>query len=188
VKNVLFPVKPATWAAVIMGFAATSGCGYHAAYGGEDRPLRALTVGAAPARAADIGALSALLAGARRELSRQSALRGGSGYPRLVVELVRIDEVAAGIAALPGPDGASAPLARASAIGVTARAWVEERTGAPRSRDTADVRRVETVMQGSDALAGMVAYEEASRAAASRVGEALARRALGIVEPSVDPM
>jgi len=181
----LFPVKLARFGSFV-GWAAAScaicSCGYHSAYLAEPRAER-LTVGAASFTAPSLPAVEAALAGVRAELSQAGALQPGSGYPRLMVEVVRVDELAAGIQASGG-----LPLARGSNVGVTARAWVLEAPERPATRDTGDVRRVETVSQGSDVLMGSEAFSEATRAAARQVGRALARRVLGLAEPSLEPM
>lgn len=116
------------------------------------------------------------MAGARRELGRAGALKS-SGYPRLVVELVRVDETSAGIAAV-----ADQPAARGSRVAVVVRGWVESSEGAA-ERDTGDVRREERVATagvGPDTQRNVQAVREAARAA----GEAVARRVLGEPEPS----
>jgi hypothetical protein len=184
VKKLLFPVKLGLFTALVLGALANAACGYHALYGSPSR--FSWTVSAASPKAPNLGALDGALAGARAELSRAGALRPGTDYPRLIVELVRVDEVASGISAQ--GTSASVPLARASAVGVTARGWIEEQAGASPERDSGDVRRVESVSQNGEALASQVAFDDAARAAARLAGEAVARRVLGIVEPSVEPM
>jgi hypothetical protein len=164
---------------------AASGCGYRPAYSAE-APVR-LSVAAAPASTPHLEAIQSAVAGARAELSRVGALQGGTGYPRMMIEVARVDEVAAGIESA-FVDGTDRPLATASAIGVVARAWIVRGEGAEPERDTGDVRRVVTVAQGSDPVAGGYAYDAAVRAAARRTGEALARRVLGTAEPGVEPM
>ncbi len=184
----LFPVKPPVSSGTKALVSAvgvmllTAGCGYRSAY---DRPLadKGLTVVASPFHAPHLAAVQEALAGAREELSR-AGVSGSSGYPHLVLELLRVDELSAGIHAAPG----QTPLGRGSTVGVTVRAWVEEQPGGPHVRDTGDVRRVETVAQSSDALAGGYASGDAARAAARRAGQAAALRVLGIAEPSVEPM
>lgn len=161
------------------------GCGFQSALT-RDPGVGRLAVEAAPLVAPHPEALEAALAGARAELGR-SDLLGGQGYPRLVVELVRIDEEAAGIAATPhGAD--TLPLARGSAVGAVVRAWLERSPGAAPDWHSGDVRRVETVAQGAEPLAAGAAFRAATRAAARRAGEAAARRALGRAEPLAEPM
>lgn len=187
VNKVLFPVKLARFTAPVLAIALMGACGYRSANDGGDAGDVAYSLSAAPARAPYLDALAAALAGARAELGREGALQAGTAYPRVVLELVRVDELAAGIAAAER-GGATVPLARGSAVGVTARAWVEERAGAPPARDSGDVRRVETVAQGDGVLAGTVAQAEAVRSAARQAGSAAVRRVLGRVEPGTEPM
>ena len=182
----MFPVKLGRRFVFALAAVLAAGCGYRAAFGGSE-PAYRLTVASAPLAIPHPEVLQVALSGVRAELGRDGALRAGSAYPRLVVELLRVDEVASGIAATETGAGVL-PLARASAVGVTARGWVEERAGAAPVRDTGDVRCVETVAQGGDPLAGGVAVDQAARAAGRRAGESVARRALGMAEPGVEPM
>jgi hypothetical protein len=69
-----------------------------------------------------------------------------------------------------------------------ARGWVVESAGAASSHESGDVRCVETVAQGAEATASAAAFDEGVRAAAKRAGRIVARRVLGFVEPSVEPM
>lgn len=162
-----------------------SACGYRAAY--VDRPGVRYTVSAAPFSTPHPEAVGAALAGARAALSQASALSPGTGYPRVVVELLRVDELPAGIAS--GQAGSPAgPLGRGSAVGVAVRAWVETSRGAAPTNETGDLRRVDYVAQGPEAIASAYAYENAVEGAARRAGEALAARILGIAEPANDPM
>jgi hypothetical protein len=175
----MFPVKrvwPTIAKALSFALLCTS-CGYRSLNAPHDTSESRLAVAAAPLRSPQGFALEAAIAGARRELGRAGALKS-SGYPRLVVELVRVDESSAGIAAV-----GDEPLARGSAVSVVARGWVEPREGAAAERDTGDVRRVERVASagvGADTQRNAQAVREAARAA----GEAVARRVLGEPEPS----
>lgn len=159
-------------------------CGYRSP--ASTVPRDALCVDAAPLATPHIEALDAALAGARAELARHHALRS-RGYPRLVVELVRVDELPSGILASEAAGG-RLPLARGSEVGVVGRAYVVDTPGGPKLRDTGDVRRVETVAQGGDLVRGGVAYSEAVRAASRRLGAALVRRSLGQAEPALESM
>ncbi len=58
-------------------------------------------------------------AGLREALARAGELEGGEGYPRIEVEVLRADEASEGITA-----GAAAPVARATDVGLAARAWI----------------------------------------------------------------
>lgn len=161
-------------------------CGYAPAYGGS-RPTARLTVSAAASLAPESGALAGLLSGVRQELSRSGVLRSGTAYPRAVVQLLRVDERASGIAVQPGQPG-SAPLARASEVAVTARAWVEDGPGERPYRDTGDVRRVSTVAVSPSLAVDSATHDSALQSAALHVGQALGRRLLGEVEPAMEPL
>lgn len=166
---------------------ASAGCGYAPAYGGQNARV-SLSVVPAPPKVSDPGAIDAALSGARAELSRAGALRAGGGYPRMVVELLRIDELASGIAAAAQPGGGALPLARGESVGVVGRAWVLSAPGAEPTRDTGDVRRVEHAAGEADPRVDSLAHDSSVRAAAGELGRALARRVLGEPEPTVEPM
>ncbi len=155
-----------------------SGCGYHLAHGayGAADPMGPFTVIAGPAQAPEAAASSELEAGARAELSRAGAL-GGSGSS-LEVTVLRVDESAEGIGR-----GAGAPIAGAVRVTVVGRGRVLDGSRAAR-RDTGDVGASEVVSRPLDAASWIMVREEASRAAARRLGETLARRALGLPSPS----
>jgi hypothetical protein len=53
---------------------------------------------------------------------------------------------------------------------------------------SADVRRVDVVAQGADAVVSSAAFRAAVRSAARRAGEAAVRQMLGRAEPSLEPM
>jgi hypothetical protein len=166
------------------------GCGYAPAYGAE-RPSGRLTVVSASPRGADSGALGPVLDGVRRELSRAGVLTSGTGYPRVVVELVRVDERTAGQAVWQNPTsigGSEVVVGRGSVVGVTARAWILESPDARVIRDTGDVRRTATHASGSRPAIDHEQREAALVGAGRAAGEALGRRLLGEVEPSEEPM
>ena len=182
VDILLFPVKLGPLGRCVLTAifgAVASACGYRAAL--ASAPSMHLSVVAAPFSTPDVAAVDAVLGGAREELARAEAL-STSPYPRLVVEVTRVDELPASIATARGQ-----PLGRGSSVGVTARGWVEERVEGPPLHDTGDVRRVETVEQGAESLGSAVAAADAVRAAARRTGRAVALRVLGRPEPSSEP-
>jgi hypothetical protein len=181
----LFPVKLGPRLRIVLaalvGVQAPA-CGYRSAvmapsYGGH------LSVAGTAFTTPHPEAAAAALFGAREELSSAGVL-GGQPYPRLVVEVVRVDELPAGISAQPG----GVPLGRGSDVGVTAHGWIQDSEGAAPSHDTGDVRRVETVALGNDAVQGSISTAQAVRSAAMQAGRAVARRALGRVEPAIEPM
>jgi hypothetical protein len=148
-------------------------CGYRAVYGetsGERLHVRLYR-----ARVADAVAADEVLAGAREALAREGALAAGAdGWPAIEIEVTRIDETSSGVAADPG-----APVARASARGVVARAWIVPTKDAPAERETGDVRTEETLAVQPSAAADALAEADAARAAARRLGRKLALRVLG---------
>jgi hypothetical protein len=190
-------------ALAILGFAgAVSGCGYHPLYGpgSPAEGARFCVVGVSPL-VADTAAVAEVEAGLRRELARAGALRSGGGYPRVVVEVLRMDEMSEGIAAVPGGrrgteiagaplESASppAPLARGTRVGVLARAWIEPSAGAARERETGDMRTTEVRGAESDPRLEALRQDDAARAAARRLGARLARRILGEPETSDEGM
>lgn len=157
------------------------GCGYRAEYGGP-APDQPLTLAAAPASVARADVVQATLAGAREELSSAGALRPGSRYPRVVVEVLRVDESGTGIAV--SASDPELPLARGSSVAVVGRAWVEERAGEAPARDTGDIRRVERYAPAADARLESERHSRALRSAARRLGRALGRRLMGHAEPA----
>jgi hypothetical protein len=161
---------------------AAIGCGYRPAYAGEAQVGLSVTI--ASTRAPRHDALQALAAGARSELAKAGALRAGASYPRLVVQLLRVDELSAGVAVAP----ADTPLARGSSVGVVGRGWIEESKGGQPTRDTGDVRRAAHFASGETAANDAARYDDAVREAARAVGETIARRVLGEPEPSIEPM
>lgn len=175
----MFPVKRAgatcaTLLSLGLGLGATQGCGYRAVHGGGD-PAERLSVAAAPALTPDAEAQQAALAGARAELGREGVLGSPTGYPRLVVELVRVDAQATGIAEL-----GERPEARGARVSVVVRGWVEDAVGAAPVRVTGDVRRSVTAPEGSTPVEAAALRRDAARRAGEAAGRAVARHVLGI--------
>lgn len=161
-------------------------CGYQPAYGGT-RPTVRLSVMAAPSRSPESGALVAVLGGLRRELSRAGVLAADDGYPRVVVELVRVDERGTAQTLVAQPGGSELPLASGALVGVTARAWVE--TADHRvDRDTGDVRRTSGFASTAGSSLDTVRREAALDSAGRATGEAIGRRIMGEVEVAQEPM
>lgn len=164
-----------------------TGCGYSAVAGapGGDN----LSVHAAPSRAADGAVQAALVSGARAELGREGALGSADGYPRLVVEVLRVDDQGVGLIAEPDVNapGGRRPVARGVVVAVVARAWVEPSPG-QREWETGDVRRTARRSPGAGSGAEEVGHQDALRRAAREAGRALARRALGQPEPRGEPL
>ena len=175
-------------------------CGYRPLYGGAQGDERFAVAGISPL-VADASVVAEVEAGVRAGLARAALLRAGGGYPRVVVEVLRIDTQSEGIAAVPGgvrpPEvggvivsgvGPLGPLARATRVGVVARAWLERAEGGPKERQTGDLRTVDVIQVESDARLEALRLDDASRAAARRLGERLARRVLGEPEAPDDGM
>jgi hypothetical protein len=187
VTKLLFPVKPGSLTAVLIGLLLICGCGYEPVYR-ERAPDERYSIVAAAPKVARTDAVQEVMAGARAELGRAGALSDRSGYPRMVIEVLRIDELSAGIRAAERPGGAVEPEARGSSVAVLGRAWVETSRGSVPARDTGDVRRVEHYATTTDPRVEALRHDEAVRSAARRLGTALARLLLGSAEPSVEPM
>jgi hypothetical protein len=167
--------------AAVLGLVALllAGCGYHLVHAGSSAggPF-AVTLGAV--RSPDAALAAVAEEGARAELSRAGMLGAGAGAPAVLeVELVRVDETSEGIALAAG-----APLARAVRVTAVGRARVRRPGGGPAERETGDVEVSETVARAGSVGGAAVARDEAGRAAARRLGEALARRVLGLPEPA----
>ncbi len=166
--------------------ASLTACGYHAAYGAA-RPATRLAVVAAPSRAPEAGALAAVLGGLRGELSRAGVLGRGSGYPRVVVELVRVDERGTAQTLSQPAGGLELPAASGALVGVTARAWVQS-APAQVERDTGDVRRTSAFGSAGNPGLDAARRESAMDLAGQATGEALGRRIMGEIEPTQEPM
>ncbi len=119
-------------------------------------------------------------AGLRETLARAGALESGDGFPRVELEVLRTDDASEGIAAVGG-----GPLARATDVGIAARAWIVRAKGAEPESDTGDMRASETL--GVDETPAGMPNPQASefhqadalRAAARRLGRRLAYKVTG---------
>jgi hypothetical protein len=163
----------------------STSCGYRPLYGGERGDDRFCVVGVSPL-VADAAVVAEVEAGVRAGLARGGGLRSGSGYPRVVIEVLRIDAASEGISAVPGTP--TAPLARGTRVGVLARAWVERAPGGPKERDTGDLRAVDVMEAEADPRLEALRLDDAARASARRLGERLARRVLGEPDAPDDGM
>ncbi len=164
-----------------------SSCGYRAVYAtaAEARLHVKLLRTLAP----DSVASDEVAAGVRDELARAGMLEPGDGYPRAEIEVLRSDEASEGIAASSGE-----PVARATDIGLVARAWVARAAGAVPEQDTGDLRAQEVIAVDEtnggagmrDPRASAFHTADALRAAARRLGRKLARRLMGHPAASED--
>lgn len=171
--------------------ALISGCGYHAVYGGE-RGER-LHVVQVRAPVADAVAADEVTSAVREELAQEGYLAAGDGYPRVEVEVTRLDEASDAVAAQAG-----VPVARATQVAVVARAWLVRAPGGEHERDTGDVRALvgvggvtanvgpETRPSANASTVDALRHADALRAAARQTGARLARRILGEPAPEVD--
>jgi hypothetical protein len=186
--------------AIFYLLAVACGCGYRPLYGGERGDDRFTVTGTSPL-VADASVVAQVEAGLRSGLARAGALRPGSGYPRVVVEVLRIDAASEGIAAVPGgtpgevvgglpvaPGGPRQPLARGTRIGVVARAWVERAPEGGHERETGDVRTADVMQVETDARLEALRSDDVARAAARRLGTRLARLLLGEPDAPDDGM
>ena len=179
------PVKSGLWAGTLAGAAlwatlggalaaALPGCGYHPIYGAQ-RPRYAVQAG--HYSTASFEAVQATVAGVRSELGAAEAL--GAGYPRVVVEVLRVDERSTGVRDTPS----QGPLARGSEIVVVGRAQVFEQEGGAATIDTGDMSRAAQFASGNSPSVDAAARERAVRDASRRLGQALGRSVLGLPEP-----
>ncbi|HEY6080986.1 MAG TPA: hypothetical protein VIW29_19360 [Polyangiaceae bacterium] len=155
-----------------------AGCGYQSIYGGS--PAHRYEVTAGRSATASFEAVQAAVAGVRSELGAAEAL--GSGFPRVVVEVVRVDERSIGVREGEGPT----PLARGAEIVVVGRAQVLDAPEAPPSIDTGDMSRTAQYAAGSTPTADAASRSRAVRDASRALGHALGRAVLGMPEPAAD--
>jgi hypothetical protein len=152
-------------------------CGYHAVHGGS--AAERFSVVLVSSNVPDAVASDEVVAGVRDELARSGALASGESYPRCEVEVLRADEASEGIGAAANGDGVLLPEARATRVGIVARAWIVRSKGAAHERDTGDVRAVDMVAVTSDARSGTFRHSDAVRAVGRRVGRKMGTRLLG---------
>lgn len=151
----------------------TAGCGYRPVYA-DGAPGYSVVAG--HYSTASFEAVQAAVAGVRSELGSARAL--GDDFPRVVVEIVRVDERSLGVRATD-----AGPLARGSEVVVVGRALVLESEGAAPSRDTGDLSRTRQYAAGQSASADARARQSAVRDAARSLGKSLGRALLGLPEP-----
>jgi len=165
--------------AILAAGLVLAACGYRAVHGGA-APER-FSVVLASTNLPDAVASDEVVAGVRDELARSGALASGTdSYPRCEIEVLRADEASEGISATPNADGVLLPEARATRVGVVARAWVVRSKDGPRERDTGDLRATETVAVAPDARAATFRHADALRAVSRRLGRRMGTRLLGL--------
>ena len=129
----------------------------------------------------ETGAAQAALSGARAELATMGRLASEPGFPRLTIDLLRIDEVSRGIHVQSGQ-----PQASGMGVAVVVRGRLSGATEQDPVLDTGDVRRGVQISGDAEPRRDSAVYHQAVRAAAERAGRAAARMALGIPEPNDD--
>jgi hypothetical protein len=153
-----------------------AGCGYHLVHA-ESAAAERFAVTTGDVRAPDAALAAVVEEGARAELSRAGALAAGGAAAVVEVDLIRVDETSEGIAL----GGGGTPLARAVRVTAVGRARV--RRGAAVERETGEVSVSETAARAGSVGGAAVTRDEVGRVAARRLGEALARRVLGLPQP-----
>lgn len=163
---------PTPYVAYFLLFASMAACGYRPLYGGEAK--EPLSVVGARTLVADATVIAEVEAGVRAELARAGALRDDLGWPRIVVEVVRIDIGNAGLAHL-GDEA----TARGTRVRVVARAWLEQDASRAIERETRELAMEEVVAVENQALVESFRTDSALRSAGRRLGHELARSVLG---------
>jgi hypothetical protein len=167
--------------------ASTAGaCGYHPVYGAG--PTERLHVMLVRARVPDPVASEEVASGMREGLAQAGSLAPGDGFPRAEIEVLKTDESSEAMTV-----GTTGPMARATDVGILARAWVVSNAGGQRERDTGDIRADEVIavdrIQGVLDPRGSAFHEaDALRAAARRLGLKLASKLLGDAAASEEPV
>ncbi len=133
---------------------------------------------ASAATTPDDAVTAAAIEGAQRELARAGLLSArGEGTP-LTITILRVDERSEGIAGAAG----AAPAARGIRLTIVGRARAGDAEGAP-ARDSGEVTVSEVFARADSAALGIVGRSEAGPRAGRRLGERLARRVLGEIDP-----
>ena len=164
------------WAALAQSLV---GCGYRPIYAAPAGSQ--ISVGVGQTLVPETTATQAALSGARAELAAAGSLAPGSGFPRLVLDLLRVDEVSRGVHVQSGQ-----PVAAGMGIAVVVRGRLLVAAEREPALDTGDIRRSVQVLGDADPRADGATYDQAVRAAAERAGRAAARISLGIPEPNDD--
>ncbi|MGH7281589.1 MAG: hypothetical protein ACRELY_08715, partial [Polyangiaceae bacterium] len=117
-----------------------SACGYAPLYASP--PAEHFSVALVGAHTGDAITSDEVAAGVRDALAKEGALAPGSTYPRVEIEVLRVDETSEGIAAVDAPGG-HVPRARATEVGIVARAWIARDASGSREADTGDLRSLD---------------------------------------------
>ena len=162
---------PGLWAVL------QSACGYHAVYAQPASEQLSVQIG--QVLIPEAAAAQAAASGARSELAASGLLASAVNGPRLVLDVLRVDEASRGIHVQGGQ-----PAAAGMSVAVTVRGRVFKGNATEPTLDTGDLRRAVQVTGDANPRADGAAYDHALRAAAERAGKAAARVALGIPEPA----
>lgn len=154
-----------------------SACGYQPVYAQPHALPISVAVGQVLVPNTNVA--QAALAGARAELAAAGRLASGTEFPRLTVDILRVDEVSRAIHVQTGQ-----PSAAGMGVAVVLRARLQETSEQEASLDTGDVRRAVQTSGDADPRVDGAIYDQALRSAAERAGRATARIALGIPEPA----
>jgi len=149
-------------------------CGYQPLYPANDGAK--LHVHLRRSLVPDAAASDEVVAGAREQLAREGALAPGDGWPRVEIEVLRIDETSEAVSA---PRGSDLPVAQGTELSLVARAWIARGPDAPPEHDTGDVRARDLLARSQVARGDVFAHADAARAVARRVGQRLALKVLG---------
>jgi hypothetical protein len=162
----------------VVGTVLAASCGYRGvdAHG----PTEAWHVVVTRVSMADALAADEVASGVRDELARAGVLSPGDGWPRVEVEALGVDESSVGIVSVGG-----GPEARATGVGITARAWLRRAADRPMERDTGDCRAEVVLSVGAaegslDPRWAGARRSAALRAGARRLGRELARHVEGL--------
>lgn len=171
-------MRRSQWFCVPCGLWAllAAGCGYHSVY--AQPASQRLSVELGQILIPEPLAAQSTASGARAELAAAGLLGHDSEFPRLVIDVLRVDELSRAIHVEAGH-----PAAGGMSIAVVIRARVFAADGQEPTLDTGDIRRAVQETGDSDPHVDSAAYEVALRSAAERAGRAAARAALGIPEP-----
>lgn len=163
----------------LLALLTSTGCGYRPV--NDVRGDEKLAVVLASSQVPDAAVSDEVVVGVREELAKSGALAPGDAYPRCEIEVLRADEASEGIGAVAGE-----PSARATRVGIVARAWVVRSKDGARERDTGDVRVFETVAVAGDARTATFRNADAQKAAGRRAGRRIGSRLLGLPAASDD--
>ena len=153
-----------------------AGCGYHSVY--SQPASQKLSVQVGQVLIPEALAAQAAASGARSELAAAGLLSNG-GFPRLVLDVLRVDELSRGLHVQDGQ-----PRSGGMSIALTVRGRVFQAENQEPRLDTGDVRRSVQVSGDADPRVDSAAFDAALRSAAESAGRAVARAALGIPEPN----